>query len=48
VASTLGSYPKVIVNDSIYQTVDAATLAWLKQIFEADVEVTIGNGPKQE
>ena len=48
VASTLGSYPKVLVYDSIYQTVDKATLDWLKQIFGEDVEVTIGDGPKQE
>ena len=41
VASTLGSYPKVLIYDSIYQTVDETTLAWLKQFFGTDVEVTI-------
>ena len=38
----------MLQEDSICQTVNETTPAWLKQFFGTDVEVTIGVGPKQE
>ena len=44
-ASTIKSYPKVIVHDSIY--VDEATMKILKQMFGAKVKVQV-EGSKQD
>ena len=47
-ASTIKSYPKVIVYGSIYLSVDQATMKILKQMFGIKVEVQVGDGPKQD
>lgn len=45
--STIKSYPRVIVYDSIYPSVDEDTMKILKQMFGVKVEVQVGEGPKQ-
>ena len=47
-ASTIKSYPKVIVYDSIYSSIDQATIKILKQMFGVKAEVQVGEGPKQD
>ena len=47
-ASTVGSYPKVVAYDSLYTSVDKETLALLKQMLGSKVIVEPGNGPKQD
>ena len=47
VATTMGSYPEVFIYDSIYESVDKATLDIMKQLF-GDISVKVANGPKQE
>ena len=46
--STIKSYPKVILYDSIYSFIDEGTMKILKQMFGVEVEVQIGKGPKQD
>ena len=48
VTSTVGSYPKILVYDSLYSSIDDETLALLKQMFGTKVSVELGNGPKQD
>ena len=48
VASTVGSYPKAVVYDSLYTSVDKETLALLKQMLGSKVIIELGNGPKQD
>ena len=47
-ASTVKSYPKVIVYDLIYSSIDEATMKILKQMFGVKVVVQVGEGPKQD
>ena len=47
VATTTGSYPEVFIYDSIYESVDQATLDTMKQLF-GDISVKVAGGPKQE
>ena len=47
VASTVGTYPKALVYDSLYTSIDKETLALLKQILGAKVSIELGNRPKQ-
>ena len=47
-ASTVGSYPKAVVYDSLYTSVDKETLALLKQMLGSNVIVELGNEPKQD
>ena len=46
-ASTILSYPKVAIYDSLFDSVDANTSAILKQLFGPKVEVVINNDRKQ-
>jgi len=48
VASTVGTYPKVIVYDSLYSSIDKETLVILKQMLGPRVTVELGIGPKQD
>ena len=48
VASTVGSYPKAVVYDSLYTSVDKETLTLLKQMLGSKVIIELGNGPKQD
>jgi len=48
VVSTVRSYPKVVVYDSLYNSIDKETLAILKQILGVKVSVQLGNGLKQD
>ena len=48
VASTVGSYPKAVVYDSLYTSIDKETLALLKQLLGAKVSVELGNEPKED
>jgi len=47
VASIVRSYPKAVVYDSLYTSIDKET-AILKQILGAKVSVELGNGSKQD
>ena len=47
VASTILSYPRVTVYDSLYDTVDGNTSKILKQVLGTKVEVDINNDKKQ-
>ena len=47
VASTILSYPRVTVYDSLYATVDDNTMRTLKQLFGPKVDVVINNDKKQ-
>ena len=47
IASTILSYPKVTVYDSLFDSVDANTSAILKQLFRPKVEVVVNNDKKQ-
>ena len=47
-ASTVNTYPKLAVYDSLYSSIDEATVKILKQIFGAKVEVEVRDGPKQD
>ena len=47
VASTVGTYPKALVYDSLYTSIDKETLTILKQILGAKVSIELGNRPKQ-
>lgn len=47
VASTILSYPKVTVYDSLYNSIDRNTTGILKQLFGPKVEVVINNDIKQ-
>ena len=48
VASTLGSYPKAMVYDSLYTSIDEETLALLKKMLGFKVVIELGSGPKQD
>ena len=47
-ASTVNTYPKLAVYDSLYSSIDEATVKILKQMFGAKVEVEVRDGPKQD
>ena len=47
VASTILSHPKVVVYDSLFNSVDANTTSILKQLFGPTVEVMVNNDRKQ-
>lgn len=48
VASTVNTYPKIVVYDSLYSTIDEATEKTLKQMFGAKADIEVRNGPKQD
>ena len=47
-AFTVNTYPKLAVYDSLYSSIDEATVKILKQMFGAKVEVEVRDGPKQD
>jgi len=47
IASTILSYPKVTVYDSLFNSVDGNTTGLLKQLFGPKVEVVVNNDQKQ-
>ena len=48
VASTINTYLKVTVYDSLYSTIDEPTEKTLKKMFGAKVEIKVVDGPKQD
>ena len=47
-ASTINTYPKVAVYDSLYSSIDEATVKILRQMFGAKAEIELKDGPKQD
>ena len=47
IASTILSYPKVTIYDSLFDSIDANTTAILKLLFGPKVEVVVNNDRKQ-
>ena len=47
-ASTVGTYPKVVVYDFLYSSIHKETVAILKQILGPRVTVELESGPKQD
>jgi len=47
IASTILSYPKVTIYDSLFDSVDGNTTGILKKLFRPKVEVVVNNDRKQ-